>query len=287
MRWTPGGNSDDVEDRRSEGGGGGGGFGGMHVGIGGLLVLGVLSLIFRTDLISPFLGGAASSPGASSGPDPQRDAAEKPAAEFVNFVAKDTNDVWEKALGAQGVQYPRAKVVLFRDAIESACGTAQSATGPFYCPGDAKVYIDLAFYDELKNRFGAAGEFAEAYVLAHEMGHHVQDVLGIERKMRALQRQNPGAQNQLSVRMELQADCLAGMWGKTTEQRNILEAGEAEQAITAASAIGDDRLQKQATGHVSPDSFTHGSSAQRVEWFKRGFSAPNIQACDTFEGQLR
>ena len=282
MRWTPGGDSGDVEDRRSEGGGGGG----IRIGIGGLIVLGILSVIFRTDLISPFLGGTTSAP-TESVPDPQRDAAEKPAADFVNFVAKDTNDVWQKAMQQQGLQYPRTKVVLFRDVINSACGSAQSATGPFYCPSDQKVYIDLGFYDDLKRRFGAPGEFAEAYVLAHEVGHHIQNITGIERKVRALQQRNPGMQNQLSVRMELQADCLAGIWGRTTEQRNILEEGEAEQAITAASAIGDDRLQKQATGHVSPDSFTHGTSAQRVEWFKRGFQADNIQACDTFEGQLR
>ena len=286
MRWTPSGRSEDLEDRRSEGGGGGGGFGGMHVGIGGLIVLGILSLIFRTDLISPFLGGDTGSSTTSSAPDPARDAAEKPLADFAHFVDTDANDVWSKLLSQKGVQYPRTPVVLFRGAVDSACGTAQSATGPFYCPGDQKVYIDLGFYEELKSRFGAGGDFAQAYVLAHEVGHHVQNVTGIERKVRAMQRQNPSLQNELSVRMELQADCYAGIWGKTTEQRNMLDAKDAEEAINAAGAIGDDRLQKQATGHVSPESFTHGTSKQRVDWFQRGFQATSIEACDTFEGKL-
>jgi predicted metalloprotease len=159
--------------------------------------------------------------------------------------------------------------------------------GPFYCPADGKLYIDLEFYEELHNKFGAPGDFAQAYVLAHEVGHHVQNVLGIERKMRAAQRANPGAQNELSVRMELQADCFAGLWGKSSDQRDNLEPNEAKEALDAAAAIGDDRLQKQATGRVSPESFTHGSSAQRVEWFRRGFEATNLNACDTFGGALR
>ena len=284
MRWTGGGGGNDIEDRRSSGGGGVG-RGGVGLGLGGLLVLGLLSLVFKTDLISPFIGGGGET--ASSGPDPARDAAEAPALESIGHVAQDTNDVWAKILASKGVQFPRAKVVLFRDYVSSACGSAESATGPFYCPGDQKVYVDLGFFEELKQRFGAPGEFAQAYVVAHELGHHVQNVLGIERKVRALQQQNPGAQNALSVKMELQADCLAGVWGKTTEERNILEAGEVEQAMKAASAIGDDRLQKQATGRVSPDSFTHGSSAQRVEWFQRGFQAGDLNACDTFGGALR
>ena len=175
---------------------------------------------------------------------------------------------------AQGVQYRHAKLVLFRDSIDSACGMAQSATGPFYCPEDEKVYIDLGFYDELKQRFGAPGEFAEAYVLAHEIGHHVQKLLGIESKVRAAQQQNPQAANQLSVGLELQADCLAGVWGHSTQQRNILDPGDVDEGLKAAAAVGDDRLQRMSTGHVNPETFTHGSSAQRSS----GFSAASRMA---------
>jgi predicted metalloprotease len=283
MRWSPSGRSEDIEDRRSQGGGGGGG--GMRMGVGGLIVLGILSFIFRTDLVSPFLG-ATGGPTASE-PDPQRDKAEEPLAQFANFVMTDTNDVWTQLMQQRGVQYPRTPAVLFRGAVNSACGAAESAMGPFYCPGDQKVYIDLDFYQELKNRFGAPGDFAQAYVLAHEVGHHAQNVLGIERQVRGLQRQNPSQQNQLSVRMELQADCFAGLWGKTTHQRQMLEASDAEEAINAAAAIGDDRMQKQATGRVNPESFTHGSSKQRVEWFQRGFNAQSLDVCDTFEGYVK
>jgi len=181
------------------------------------------------------------------------------------------------------VPYRHAKLVLFRDSIDSACGAAQSATGPFYCPGDEKVYIDLGFYDELKQRFGAPGEFAEAYVLAHEIGHHVQKLLGIEAKVRAAQQRNPQAANQLSVGLELQADCLAGVWGHSTQQRNILDPGDVEEGLKAAAAVGDDRLQSMSRGRVNPETFTHGSSAQRMQWFQRGFQDGTIASCDTFQ----
>jgi uncharacterized protein len=198
-------------------------------------------------------------------------------------VLDDAQKTWAQILTAQGVQYRHAKLDLFRDSIDSACGMAQSATGPFYCPEDEKVYIDLGFYDELKQRFGAPGDFAEAYVLAHELGHHVQKLLGIEARVRAAQQQNPGSANQLSVRLELQADCLAGVWGHSTQQRNILEAGDVEQGLNAAAAVGDDRLQRMSSGRVNPESFTHGSSAQRVQWFQRGFQDGDISSCNTFQ----
>jgi len=283
VRWTPGGSSDDIEDRRDSGGGGRGfgGGGGMKVGLGGLLVLGVLSFVFKTDLISPFLGGGGGVPVASR-PDPAKTASEQPLKDFVTFVLNDNQDTWTKLLAAEGGQYRRAKLVLFRDVVDSACGTAESATGPFYCPGDERVYIDLGFYDELREKFGAPGDFAQAYVLSHEIGHHVQNLMGIEKRMRELQRQNPRNAKALSVRMELQADCFAGVWGHSTQQRNLLEANDIEEGLGAAASVGDDRIQKAATGRVSPESFTHGSSAQRMEWFKRGYNSGRIQDCNTF-----
>jgi predicted metalloprotease len=284
MRWTPGGRSDDLEDRRDEGGGGGGGFGGIHLGIGGTIIVLVLSLLFKRDFFALLGGGQSALPSsAQSQPNPQRDAQEEPTMQFISFVLDDTQKTWSGILQAKGVPYQRAKLVLFRDLTSSGCGRAESATGPFYCPADQKVYIDLGFYDELKRRFGAPGQFAQAYVLAHELGHHVQNLLGIDRKVRNLQQQNPSSANPLSVRMELQADCFAGVWAKSTDQRHLLEAGDVESALGAAAAVGDDRLQKMSTGRVSPDSFTHGSSQQRTEWFQKGMSEGTIEACNTFQ----
>jgi uncharacterized protein len=280
MRWSPGGQSEDVEDRRSEGGGRS--FGGARLGIGGFLVLLVLSIVFKRDFFSLLGGGSVGTGTSVSQPDPARDAKEQPEVEFVSFVLDDAQKTWQSILSQQGVSYPHAKLVLFRDVIDSGCGTAESASGPFYCPADQRVYIDLGFYDELKQRFGAPGQFAQAYVLAHEIGHHVQHVLGIDRRLRASQSQNPGEVNALSVRMELQADCLAGVWGHSTEQRNLLEAGDVEQGLAAAAAVGDDRIQRMSGRAVNPESFTHGSSEQRAEWFKRGFNSGTIQSCDTF-----
>jgi predicted metalloprotease len=196
--------------------------------------------------------------------------------QFVSFVLDDAQNTWTQTLGPQ---YQRARLVLFTDVVESACGMAQSATGPFYCPMDQKVYIDLGFYRELQSRFGAPGEFAQAYVLAHEIGHHVQTLMGTERQLRRLQQSNPGQANQLSVRMELQADCYAGIWGHSTAQRSILERGDVEDGLNAAAAIGDDRL---TGGRVAPERFTHGTSAQRVEWFTRGLESGSVEACNTF-----
>jgi uncharacterized protein len=280
MKWTPGGSSEDIEDRRDEGGGGGGGMqlGGMHVGLGGILVLGLLSLVFKRDLVSPFLGGSDPSTVASA-PDPARTQAEKPLTDFVTFVFNDVQQSWEKVLP----NYRHAKLVLFREQTQSGCGTAEEASGPFYCPADEKVYIDLGFYDELRTRFGAAGQFAQAYVLAHELGHHVQKLTGIEGKVRQLQESNPSEANPLSVRMELQADCLAGVWAKTTQQRGLLEPGDVESGLTAAASVGDDHIQKMAGRRVSPETFTHGSSADRVKWVQTGMQGGTIQSCNTFQ----
>lgn len=282
MRWTPGGDSSDVEDRRDDGGSGGFQFGGMHLGIGGFIILLILSFVFKRNFLTLLGTDGSSAPTSAVSHDTPRDKAEQPLVDFVTFVLDDTQNTWQKILPAQGVPYHHAKLVLFRNAIDSACGTAQSASGPFYCPQDEKVYIDLSFFDELRNRFGAPGQFAEAYVLAHELGHHVQKLLGIEGKVRAEQERNPQSARELSVRLELQADCFAGVWGNTTQQRNLLEPGEADEGLKAAAAVGDDRLQKMSSGRVNPETFTHGSSAQRMEWFQRGFKDGNISSCNTF-----
>jgi predicted metalloprotease len=288
MRWTPGGTSDDVEDRRDQdsGGGGGGGFGGFgmpHVGIGGIIILLILSFVFKRNFFTLLSGNGGGAPTTVNRPDPDRTAKEQPEVQFVSFILDDAQKNWAQILQTEGVPYRHAKLVLFRNSTSSGCGAARAATGPFYCPEDEKVYIDLDFFDELKSRFGAPGQFAQAYVLAHELGHHVQKLIGVEAKVRQLQEQNPRNGNALSVRMELQADCLAGVWSHTTEQRNLLESADVDSALGAAAAVGDDRLQKQATGRVSPETFTHGTSAQRTEWFKRGLEAGTIQACNTFQ----
>jgi|HubBroStandDraft_4_1064222.scaffolds.fasta_scaffold21813_2 predicted metalloprotease len=279
MRWTPGGVSGDIEDRRDSTGGGGFGGGGIPFGIGGLLVLLVLSFIFKRDLISPFLNSGSPGAGTVSRPeDPARKAAESREVQFVSFVLDDVQSDWDKLIP----NYHHAHLVLFRDQVNSPCGQAGMATGPFYCPGDEKVYLDLGFFDELRSRFGASGEFAQAYVIAHEIGHHVQKILGIERTVRTEQQRNRGAANQLSVLLELQADCFAGVWGNSTERRNLIDQSDIASAINAAAAVGDDRLQKQATGRVMPDKFTHGTSAERVQWFKTGLNSGSIKACNTF-----
>jgi uncharacterized protein len=285
MRWQDGGQSSDIEDRRDESGGGGGGFqfGGMHIGIGGALILLVLSLIFHQNFFALLGGGGQnvqSGPATSSPANTARDQQEQPLVHFVSFVLDDAQKTWTEILPEQSNrQYHHAKLVLFRDYTQGGCGNAESATGPFYCPADQKVYIDLGFYDELRRRFGAPGQFAQAYVLAHEIGHHVQNILGIERQ--ASQGSRQGA-NSSSVRLELQADCFAGVWAHSTQQRGLLEQGDIESALGAAAAVGDDRLQKMSTGHVSPDSFTHGSSQERQKWFMAGFNSGNISSCNTF-----
>jgi predicted metalloprotease len=279
MRWTPGSSSDDIEDRRDSSGGG---IGRIHIGLGGLIIIGILSLVFHRNFFSLLQSGSDSPSAGITQTDPTQDQAEKPLVDFVTFVLNDAQKTWSGILASQGTPYRHAKLVLFRDSIDSACGMAQSASGPFYCPTDEKIYIDLAFYSELRQRFGAPGEFAEAYVLAHEMGHHVQKLLGIESKVLQAEEANPRQANQYSQRLELQADCFAGVWGHSTEQRNLLETGDLDSAMTAAAAVGDDRLQRMQTGHVTPERFTHGTSAERTHWFRSGFDAGDISACDTF-----
>jgi predicted metalloprotease len=280
MRWTTGGSSEDVEDRRGQSGFGGGGFRGP-VSIGAVLVLLVLSLLTGKNFLSfldPGAGGGAAAPSsapAESSPEEDR------LVQFVTFVLNDAQATWQQLLPG----YNKAKLVLFRDATQTACGFGETASGPFYCPGDEKVYIDLGFYDELRRRFGAPGDFAQAYVITHEIGHHVQKLRGIEGRVRELQQQRPDAANALSVRLELQADCYAGIWGHSTNERNLLEKGDVEEALSAASSIGDDRIQRSSGRGVQPESFTHGSSAQRVEWFRRGFDTGSLDACDTFNAR--
>ena len=288
MRWTPGGSTDDIEDRRDDDGGGGGGFGfggfgGMHLGIRGTLILLVLSLIFGRNFFTLFSGGGDAAPPARVADRPARTPDGDRQKEFVTFVLNDVQSTWDKLLPAQtGSPYRHAKLVLFRDYTDSGCGTAQTATGPFYCPVDEKVYLDLGFFDELSGKFGAPGEFAQAYVIAHEIGHHVQKILGIEGKVRRLQQREPEERNPLSVRLELQADCFAGVWGKSAEQQNVVDMSEIPAGLRAAASVGDDRLQRMATGHVSPESFTHGSSAQRTQWFRTGLDQGTVDPCDTF-----
>jgi predicted metalloprotease len=273
--------SGDIEDRR---GAGGGGFRPTHIGLGGMILLLLLSIIFRQDFVSLFSGapGTGSVVSQPSPPGSQSPVEEK-TAEFVSFVLDDAQRTWEGILPAQnGMPYRHAKLVLFRDATESSCGLAQSATGPFYCPTDEKVYIDLGFYDELSGKLGAPGEFAQAYVLAHEIGHHVQKVLGITDTVQRLELRNPAQSGPLSVRLELQADCLAGVWANSTAQRALIDKSDVEAGIQAVGAVGDDRLQKMSRGYVSPESFTHGSSAQRVAWFERGLTSGPTSQCNSF-----
>jgi hypothetical protein len=298
MRWRDGRRSDNVEDQRSGGGfssGGGGGIpllpmilrlAGRKGGIGTLLLMAAVVYFTGGDLGS-MLGGLT---GEQAGSVPssrqavQQSAEEKQLSEFVSVVLADTEDAWHTLFKKMGKTYQEPKLVLFKGAVRSACGMGQAAMGPFYCPGDKKVYIDLSFYSDLKKRHNAPGDFAQAYVIAHEVGHHVQTLLGISQKVHsAKQRASEVEGNRLSVRQELQADCFAGVWAYHAHKaRNILERGDVDEALNAASAIGDDRLQKQGRGYVTPDSFTHGSSAQRVKWFKRGIESGDLNSCDTF-----
>ena len=260
------------------------------LGCGGILLLLVLSVVFKQDffsLIGAGAGGGGMATTTNRGPSPQAGGVdpEKEQVEFVSFVLDHSQALWAQQLPRLGAQYRDAKLVLFRDVVQSACGYAQAATGPFYCPADEKVYIDLGFYEELSRRFGAPGDFAQAYVLAHEVGHHVQTVLGISNQVRQLQSQNPRQKNDLSVRMELQADCLAGVWAKSAAQQDLLEPGDVEEGLGAAAAVGDDRIQRMSgKRYINPESFTHGSAQQRVEWFRRGFSTGDPDSCDTFGG---
>jgi predicted metalloprotease len=285
MRIENGRESENVEDRRGEtySGGGGLGIGGRSIGI-GTIVLALVAMYFGVDpsivlntATGPAPIEAPAGPAAKPPPDDR-------GAKFMSQVLADTEDTWKAIFAQNGKQYVEPKLVLFSGATPTACGTGQAAMGPFYCPGDQKVYIDLRFYDELKTRFRAPGDFAQAYVLAHEVGHHVQNQLGISEKVdRMRQRASEAEGNQLSVRLELQADCFAGIWANQADRsRKVLESGDIEEGLNAATAIGDDTLQRQTRGMVVPESFTHGSSAQRVRWFKRGLETGDVRQCDTF-----
>jgi uncharacterized protein len=279
MRWEGGRRSTNVEDRR--------GMTGRPAFVGGglgTIVLILLALYFGVDpsflLQNAPVGAGQETAGPPLGADGQPD----PTADFISVVLADTEDTWGEIFAAGGQQYQAPNLVLFSGNVQSACGFAQSAMGPFYCPADQKAYIDLSFYQDLRDRFQAPGDFAQAYVLAHEVGQHVQNLLGVSGKVQQARQQAGEAEgNALSVRLELQADCLAGIWAHHADRtRQILEQGDIEEALTAASAIGDDRLQQQSRGYVTPDSFTHGSAEQRVRWFKRGLASGQLEACDTF-----
>ena len=287
MRWQGRKQSNNIEDRRGSGSGGGGfpgGRGGM--GLGGLIVVLIGYFVFGVDLTGMVSGNSA--PNAqvasqqSAGPVKQT-GEEAQLRELSGVVLASTEEAWAAYFQKHGATYREPKMVLYRGATSTACGTGQSAMGPFYCPADEKVYLDLAFYDDMKNQLRAEGDFAFAYVIAHEVGHHVQNLLGINQKVSQAQRGSSKKQaNQLSVALELQADCFAGVWGQHVQKQGLLEIGDVEKAMNAAAAVGDDRLQQQATGRVVPDSFTHGSSEQRMQWFNRGFQSGDPAQCNTF-----
>ena len=297
MRWKGGRRSDNIDDLRGE-------MGPRAAGAAPLILLRLLPLLFRTRggrvlLVLGLLGYAGArmlgiDPLAGVGtPLPQGGTSrsippeEQQLAEFVSVVLADTEDSWRAIFAQSGKRYEEPRLVLFRNGVRSACGTASSAVGPFYCPGDRKVYLDLAFFDDLQQRFGAPGDFAQAYVIAHEVGHHVQTLLGVSAQVQqAGAKLDDAGRNRLSVRQELQADCFAGVWGHTANrERQVLEPGDLEEALVAATAIGDDRLQKEAQGRVVPDSFTHGSSEQRERWFRRGFDSGDPGVCDAFSAK--
>jgi len=300
MRWKGNRRSDDIEDqrhmRRSKLGAMGGGGGIMRLlpmvfrflGFKGtaILVIGIGAYGLMTGNLGAILGGLGlqSAPVTQSSGPLQQTESEKELADFVSVVLADTEETWTMLFNKRGLTYKKPRLVLFRDVVQSACGMAQSAMGPFYCPGDQKVYIDLGFYDQLKNQFNAPGDFAQAYVIAHEVGHHIQTLNGTSAKVQAARKRLDKVEgNKLSVLQELQADCLAGVWAyHANHSRQLLESGDIEEGLRAASAIGDDTLQKQSQGYVSPDSFTHGSAAQRVRWFKTGFESGDMKSCNTF-----
>lgn len=279
MRWFGRSGSGNIEDRRGSGGG-------LAIGGGAGILIVILGLIFGEDftgVVSQFNGGTAQQSEVPTGSPTDEQG------KFVDVVLGDTDKVWDELFTSMDLEYERPTLVLFTDGVQSGCGNASAAVGPFYCPADRKVYIDLSFYNELKERFGAPGDFAQAYVIAHEVGHHVQNLLGISRKLdEARGRVSEEEYNQLSVKLELQADFFAGVWAHYEQRmtdssnRSVIEEGDIEEALTAANAIGDDRLQKQSRGEVNPDTFTHGTSAQRMRWFKKGYETGDVKQGDTF-----
>jgi predicted metalloprotease len=304
MRWGDMRESDNVEDRTGGGGGGGGGggfgFGGMHIGIGTLIILVIVGWIFGINplqMLGMLSGGdttvQAPAPQPAPGSGPQRQAQGSTAApqsadpyrEFSARVLGDTEDVWGAVFQAMGQKYVPPKMVLYRGVTSSACGRANAAVGPFYCPADHDLYLDTQFFNELHTRFGAPGDFAQAYVIAHEVGHHVQNLVGTMRQFeQQTARMDDRSRNAMSVRLELQADCYAGVWAFYAQQRKLIDLSDIEGGLKAASAVGDDKLQQQSRGYVVPDSFTHGSSAQRVRWFKTGLQSGDLRDCNTFSG---
>ncbi|HEV2576866.1 MAG TPA: neutral zinc metallopeptidase [Acidobacteriaceae bacterium] len=289
MDWQSGGMSSDIEDRRGDSGGGGFGIGGGGgLGIVGFLVLLVISLITGHNFLGAFFGSGAPTQQVQQqtpGEPVQQSAAEDRDAHLISFTLDDVQKTWTQIFQQKGwPPYRHAKLVLFRGATYSGCGTAQAATGPFYCPNDQKVYIDLDFWDELRKFGGSTADFAQAYVIAHELGHHVQNLIGTEQKVQQLDQQEPSQRLHLSVDTELQADCYAGVWGHSAQERGIVQAGDEDAALSAAAAVGDDHLQKMAGRAVSPETWTHGSSQQRDMWFKRGFDSGDPSACNTFGG---
>lgn len=301
MRWQGRRQSTNIRDVRGSGGGFGGGLGGYRGGLGRggpfvvrraggggigiiivVLIVAWLMGINPLQLLSGEIPGSTTTQqtGAQSGVNEEM-------RDFVATVLADTEDTWSAIFQEAGEDYPEPRLTLFSGSVESACGYASAATGPFYCPADRNLYIDFSFYDDLRSRFGAPGDFAQAYVLAHEVGHHVQNVIGILPKVHERRQSMSETEgNALSVRTELQADCFAGIWANRTERQGYLEAGDIDEALTAAAAVGDDTLQKAGQGHVVPDSFTHGSAEQRADWFRRGYQAGKIDACDTFASEI-
>jgi predicted metalloprotease len=294
MRWGDMRPSDNVEDRTGESSGGGG-FplgGGMRLGGGAIIIIVIVSLLFGVNPLQILgmmeSGGPVVAPQQQSAPAPPVTAATAdPQKQFVARIVGDTEDVWTQLFKSMGTRYEPPKLVLFSNSIRSGCGSASAAAGPFYCPVDQKVYLDTAFFRELKSRFGAPGDFAQAYVIAHEIGHHVQNQLGtMEKFEQSAARADARQRNALSIRLELQADCYAGVWGSYAAKRNLLEPGDVEEGIRAASAVGDDTIQKRTQGHIVPDAFTHGTAEQRVKWFRTGFASGDPRSCNTFSGNL-
>jgi uncharacterized protein len=288
MRWGDMRRSENVEDRSGLGRGMPMGGGGMRLGIGGIIVALIASVLFGVNPLDILVGGGGpAGPSTQMAPEPARP--QSPAAtqekEMVARVLGDTEDVWSSLFKQLGGQYQKPTLVVFNGSVKSACGMASAAVGPFYCPGDRKLYLDTSFFDTLARRFGAPGDFAQAYVVAHEVGHHVQNLLGTMQQFdRQSQRLDERRRNQLAVRLELQADCYAGVWGYFANRRNLLEPGDLEEGLRAAAAVGDDQIMKRTQGYVVPDAFTHGSAEQRMQWFRKGLTSGDPRQCDTFSG---